>query len=161
MPVSLGGHIDGVDFSAAQARYERDLAERLDTSVPGEVTLTLLAEKPSARIARQYVRQTWPDLDDDTTTDVELIVSELVTNAVRHGAPEINLRLRRDPFAVDIAVLDHGEQMPPSSVTQADVTAEHGRGLFLIDNLASKWGVSPLDGEPGKAVWASVSSARS
>ena len=64
------------------------------------------------------------------------------------------LKLRRAPFAIDIAVLDHGPGEPAKQ--DADVTATSGRGLAIIDTLAMDWGCDALDGETGKIVWASV-----
>ena len=86
--------------------------------------------------------------------DVELIVSELVSNAVRHGRPAIVLRLRSDPFAVDIGVLDHG----PGCPEPRDPSDEEGsgRGLRIVEMLSSAWGVQQLDDQRGKLVWASV-----
>ena len=145
-----------MDFSAAEAHHERAGADDDVTPTQGEVKVTLPAELESSRLARTFVRQSWPDLDSNVLDDVALIVTELVSNAVKHGAPELQLRLRRDPFAVDVAVLDHGADMPPTEVRQADLAATSGRGLFMVDQLANRWGCEPLVGETGKAVWASL-----
>jgi anti-sigma regulatory factor (Ser/Thr protein kinase) len=81
-------------------------------------------------------------------------VSELVSNAVQHGEPEILLRMRMDPLAIDISVLDHGTGVPPENVAAPSTSATSGRGLSIVDRLASDWGVVPLEGGTGKTVWA-------
>lgn len=122
----------------------------------GTVALTLPADDASVRGARVFVQQHWSELEADTLDDVALIVAELVSNAVRHGRPEIILRMRRQPFGVDVSVLDHEPRMPPRDVRPADPTATSGRGLFMIDQLAQRWGVEPLADGSGKTVWAAV-----
>lgn len=116
--------------------------------------MSLPADAHAARLARAFVHERWAELDDDVLDDVLLIVSELVTNAVQHGRPEIVLRLRGEPFAIDVSVLDHGPDMPRPADGTPDVLAPSGRGLFIIDNLANRWGIEPLSGEVGKTVWA-------
>jgi len=112
----------------------------------------LPAEKTAPGIAREYVRERWPQLGEGVLDDVTLIVSELVSNAVQHGRPDIGLRIRVEPFAVDVSVLDHGSEVPPVEIAPPNETATSGRGLSIVDRLASDWGVEPLDG--GKTVWA-------
>ncbi len=123
----------------------------------GALEITLPAELSSVRTARRYVHERWTQLDGDTLGDVELIISELVANAVRHGRPDIVFRARLDPFAVDIAVFDQGEQLPPSRPVPAREDANSGRGLTIVDRLSSAWGVELHASAPGKTVWASVS----
>lgn len=123
----------------------------------GALEITLPADLSSVRTARRYVHERWTQLDQDTLGDVELIISELVANAVRHGRPDIVFRARLDPFAVDIAVLDHGERLPPTRPVPVSDRADSGRGLTIVDRLSRAWGVEPHRGRPGKTVWASVS----
>ena len=95
-------------------------------------------------------------LDDHAGTDtidrVELVVSELVTNAVRHGPGEtISLRLVAQPDGVITGeVVDQGDGH--AAIDGRDVTtdglddgelAESGRGLLIVDRLATAWGVEP------------------
>lgn len=150
------GHLREVEAAAPDANPHPVPLDDVDTSVDGQVGLRLPADLTSPKRARAYVREVWPDLHDDVLSDVELIVTELVSNAVKHGAPDIELRLRRQPFAVDVGVLDHGPGMPPAEVGPAELTADSGRGMFLVSNLASRWGVEPLADRVGKTVWASL-----
>ena len=89
---------------------------------------------------------------DEVVDDLVLIVSEMVTNAVRHGAPPVRLEVLADDRVVRIAVGDGDPGLPlPREV---DDDAEGGRGMVLVDLLAAEHGVRPQP--PGKTVWASV-----
>lgn len=123
----------------------------------GALEMTLPAQLTAVRTARRYVHERWTQLGEDTLGDVELIISELVANAVRHGRPDIVFRARLEPFAVDIAVLDQGEELPPSRPAAVSVESDSGRGLTIVDRLSSAWGVEPHATGPGKTVWASIS----
>ncbi len=125
----------------------------------GVVEVRLPSRPESSRLARAYVQQQWPDLSEVVLSDVELIATELVTNAVRHGAPVIRLRLRREPFAVDVAVLDGSTRLPPTRVAPVSVDSHGGRGLAIVDALAERWGVDVLPADAGKSVWATVCTA--
>lgn len=121
-------------------------------SNPVEVPLPADVRAPGE--ARGFVRERWPELGDDVLDDVTLIVSELVSNAVQHGQPDIVLRMLVEPFSIDVAVLDHNPQLPSLSVAVPIETATSGRGLSIVDRLASDWGVLPLGSGDGKHVWA-------
>jgi len=88
--------------------------------------------------------------------EAELVVSELVTNSVRHGgAPRgrrIATRFERVEGGVRIEVHDANELAPV--VREASADAEGGRGLALVDAItAGRWGVASREGV-GKMVWA-------
>ncbi len=81
--------------------------------------------------------------------DAELMLSEVVTNAVRHqsdGKIEITAVLRGS--ALRVSVTDDSREVP---VARSGTDAANGRGLFLIETLATRWGWAPL--ENGKVVW--------
>ena len=84
--------------------------------------------------------------------DLVLVVSELVTNAVRHAEPPVSLELQADEHRVTVAVAD-GSPGRPTPRRPAD-DAEGGRGLSMIDLLAAEMGVRPSP--PGKTVWAAL-----
>lgn len=90
----------------------------------------------------------------DLHDDAELIVAELVTNAVLHGAPPVALRVRATSGGVRIEVEDSGRQLPVRIEATGD--AMTGRGLALVSQLSSAWGVEPT-ATGGKVVWAEVS----
>ncbi|MEU1511047.1 SpoIIE family protein phosphatase [Streptomyces sp. NPDC005811] len=98
-----------------------------------------------ARATRQV--EAWGLADLATTS--ELIVSELVTNAVRYATPPIRLRLLRDT-RLTCEVSDASSTAP--RLRHARSLDEGGRGLFLVAQLAHRWG-SRYTGE-GKIIWA-------
>jgi anti-anti-sigma factor len=83
----------------------------------------------------------------------QLVASELVTNAVVHAGTEIDLTLRLIMPILHIAVRDTGPGRPKIA-GPIDESAESGRGLLLVDALASTWGTFFPDN--GKIVWAQV-----
>ncbi|MFD2350483.1 ATP-binding protein [Nonomuraea ferruginea] len=83
--------------------------------------------------------------------DAQLITSELVTNAMRHGGGAIDLRLLMDRTELACVVSDHSTAPPVTG--GADVFAEYGRGLRLVGALCRAWGwLTP--GGARKLVWA-------
>jgi anti-sigma regulatory factor (Ser/Thr protein kinase) len=99
--------------------------------------------------ARELARQalgTWGLAELAET--VELLVSELVTNAMRHGAGGIELRLIRTGSLL-CEVRDDGHELP--ALRHAKVTDEGGRGLQLVAALADRWGTQRTP--TGKVVW--------
>ncbi|WP_107440210.1 ATP-binding protein [Streptomyces sp. 142MFCol3.1] len=101
--------------------------------------------------ARLYMRE-WiimSTLDDETAFTNELIVSELVGNATRYGAPPLQLRLILDRM-LTCEVSDTSPSAP--HVTHARTIDESGRGLFIIASVAEQWGTRYTS--DGKIVWA-------
>ena len=91
-----------------------------------------------------------------TTTrshDRRLLTSELVTNALRYGNGNgIRLTVRQTPHALRVEVHDANPAAPRLS-QNLDGTAEQGRGLHIIDSLATRWGHTPSADPAGKTVW--------
>ncbi|WP_225847489.1 SpoIIE family protein phosphatase [Streptomyces sp. HPF1205] len=87
--------------------------------------------------------------------DLELITSELVTNALIHAGSDVDLRLRVHGDRVRLEVRDSDSDPPVptaySLTEEGSARAEHGRGLFLVDALARTWNTSPSG--RGKTVW--------
>lgn len=90
--------------------------------------------------------------DEELVDRVVLVASELVTNAVLHGGDAPRLVLRQTPGGIRLEVFDRCADLPAPRKAAADDL--HGRGLLLVDDMADGWGVEPLDGGAGKAVWA-------
>ena len=111
---------------------------------------------PCARLHARNVMYEWGVRSIADT--VELIVSELVTNAV-HAAngdqtvPYIRLRLRAGTDHVLVQVWDANPQLPQQQ--PRNLAAESGRGLEIVAMLSARWGAQP---QPfgGKIVWAMV-----
>jgi len=93
--------------------------------------------------------------------DALIVLSELVTNAVRHGVGRtIDLEIEVDDTVLHIAVTQHSEMPAPRAPlvpSSPDWTGESGRGLHLVEQLASRWGSDPQPGG-GLRVWADVTS---
>ncbi|CCK32469.1 magnesium or manganese-dependent protein phosphatase [Streptomyces davaonensis JCM 4913] len=85
---------------------------------------------------------------DELSFTTELVVSELVTNAVRYAGGPVGLRLIREDVLV-CEVTDPGNTQP--RLRQAGSTDEGGRGLFLVAQLTSRWGCRY--GQTGKTIW--------
>jgi hypothetical protein len=81
------------------------------------------------------------------------IVSELVANVVRHAATDAVLRLELRRQLLTVAVSDSDPALP---VRETGSPLESGRGLGIVDALASSWGASPTS-SGGKIVWATIS----
>jgi anti-sigma regulatory factor (Ser/Thr protein kinase) len=94
---------------------------------------------------------------EDAPDEVALVVSELVTNAVRYAEPPVELEIEVTDDAVLIAVNDGSPGRP--AAPEPSEAAEGGRGLLLVDLLADETGVRPQP--PGKTVWASLPRDRS
>ena len=89
---------------------------------------------------------------DELRADAELLVSELVTNAVLHSSGDVSLTLAVADGMLEVGVADPGPRLPPQrSPGGPPWTAEGGRGLRLVDRLSVEWGVVTLS--RGKQVW--------
>jgi anti-sigma regulatory factor (Ser/Thr protein kinase) len=109
----------------------------------------------AARDARQAVRSLLGSTHGDLAADAELVVSELVTNVVRHTENGGTVRARRTAEGVRVEVSDSDRRQPVLGGGRADTT-DGGRGLRVVDHVASAWGVEPLQ-PAGKTVWAEIS----
>ncbi|CAL9531559.1 non-specific serine/threonine protein kinase OS=Streptomyces griseomycini OX=66895 GN=FHS37_002310 PE=3 SV=1 [Streptomyces griseomycini] len=126
----------------------------------------LPARYEAVREARQFTRKTLGPWDlGDRFDDVCLVVSELVTNALRHALPADTPRLREQDPPVRLHLMRWTERLvcavrdpsDDSPVTRDpdDFAAESGRGLFLVDSFSDGWGWYPMAGAlSGKVVWA-------
>lgn len=101
-----------------------------------------------ARTAARRVLGRW-DADQDTVEAAELVVSELVTNAVRYGAPPVRLRLLHSDGTLTCEVHDTGTAAP--HLRHARTADEGGRGLFIVSQLATRWGTRHT--AAGKVLW--------
>jgi anti-sigma regulatory factor (Ser/Thr protein kinase) len=105
-------------------------------------------ETTSVREARAFVLDAAGDLPVDPQV-LELLVSELASNAVLHARSPFEVAVTNTPDVVRVAVRDESAAMP--EVQSPDQTATTGRGLRIVERLARAWGVDRLN--PGKAVW--------
>jgi anti-sigma regulatory factor (Ser/Thr protein kinase) len=110
------------------------------------VTFALVPEAPSQ--ARAAVDDELEALPPRIREDATLLVSELITNAVRHalggGRPEVELRIRSEPARIRVVVSDPGGGFEPAP--RLPTAAEgSGWGLYLVDRIADRWGVLSKD----------------
>jgi len=125
------------------------------------VTCELAPGHESVKASRNFTRATLRRWGMAEVSDAaELVVSELVTNALRHGLlsarrmPEehpIRLRLLRQTPYLMCLVTDPGSDVPVRR--DSDECAESGRGLQVVESCSLQWGWQPLD-DDGKVVWA-------
>ncbi|MEE6260691.1 ATP-binding protein [Plantactinospora sonchi] len=100
----------------------------------------------------------------DVTDDAQLVVSELVANAVEHAGTEIDVTVSHHRHRLRIAVADRHHGVPRIAATPTDDAggsappALRGRGLALVSRAVAGWGVLP--GSDGKVVWASLPTPR-
>jgi serine phosphatase RsbU (regulator of sigma subunit)/anti-sigma regulatory factor (Ser/Thr protein kinase) len=126
------------------------LAARFDGITPSDVAYWFLDPRAqTAGQARRLARRALARWDlEDLSDSVELLVSEVVTNAVRYAERPITLRLlRTDTLRCEVG--DDVPQLP--RLRQARATDEGGRGLYLVNRLARRWGATRLS--TGKVVW--------
>lgn len=119
--------------------------------VTAAASTTLPSDASAPRLARRFLRGArCPEHHSSVLDDAELLVSELVTNAVVHGAPPVTLAVECDTTSgMRVRVTDGSSRQPlPRSARPADVD---GRGMALVDLLSAAWGAEPT--ERGKEVW--------
>jgi PAS domain S-box-containing protein len=93
---------------------------------------------------------------DELAETARLLVSEVLTNAVRHGIGPINLRLRRSARELTVEIADRAAGLPHQRL--AEEADESGRGLQLVEALTVCWGTRPT--EEGKSVWFTLAIGR-
>ncbi|GGQ51940.1 ATP-binding protein [Streptomyces flaveolus] len=111
-------------------------------------------EPGAVRTARSLVRDRLRGWDLDSVGDITaLLVSELVTNALRHATGPIGVRLVLRPDGLDgVLLVEVSDPLPdPPRERAARPEDEGGRGLQLVASSARRWGTRP--GGTGKTVW--------
>jgi anti-sigma regulatory factor (Ser/Thr protein kinase) len=111
--------------------------------VPDEMHLQVAL--PRARFApgdaRRALRSVCADhVEEDLLVDAELLVSELVTNAIRHGRGEISLCARVDEDRLLVEVIDEGSGFE-HELRRREFEQVGGWGLDIVDDVSSRWGV--------------------
>ena len=121
-------------------------------SITPPARLNVRIDLASARLARDFLRQAKCDAHQARVLDrAELLTTELVTNAVRHGGPPIVVEVTCEGTAgMTVEVCDGSDEEPV--LKDAAPLDESGRGVLLVDLLSDEWGVDQRPGD-GKAVW--------
>jgi anti-sigma regulatory factor (Ser/Thr protein kinase) len=105
-------------------------------------SLDLPRDPAASSLARQAIRERLGDaLPAATVADVTLAVSELVANAVLHGAGGIELRIETDGVGVKGEVIDEGHGFERQVSEAGGLDGVGGRGLVIVGQVAEKWGV--------------------
>lgn len=116
-------------------------------------TTRLRAHASSARAARRFLREVLESWRcDEALEAVLLAANEVVTNAIIHAHSEVELVVRLRSRVIRIEVLDGAARLPAPRDGPDDSLG--GRGLKVLDAVASRWGVDTLPG--GKRVWFEV-----
>ena len=147
-------------MSCEQVLHNRSLT----TGDPAVMIHADLSPSPgAARQARALVASALSDsvgrlLTEDIVYDAQLVVSELVTNAVLHARTDLHLGITHDDHALIIAVTDGAP--PGGSSASGDGMrldpdlGESGRGMVIVATLADDFGWRPRTDMPGKIMWA-------
>ncbi|WP_037840716.1 ATP-binding protein [Streptomyces sp. NRRL WC-3549] len=134
------------------------------SAVAGSASCTLPPRYEAVGGARTFTRTTLTSWDlGERFDDVALVVSELVTNALRHALPadparqgldcSVRLHLMRWTSRLVCAVRDPSQESPVAG--EAADCAESGRGLFLVESFSDSWGWHPSPAPAGDAPGAS------
>lgn len=129
---------------------------------PKVATRTPGASAESVRVARDFTAGTlrrW-GVEDEQRDDIVVVVSELLTNALRYTVPCLGAVWPRWPVRLGLlqpgpwllcAVSDPSDEVPVP--TEPGCFGESGRGLHVVSSLCDEWGCTP-PGSKGKVVWA-------
>ncbi len=142
-----------VGYVVVHAYDGRDLQGVLAAvATPPGLPAALPAGPIAGRAARAVVRRVaGARVPVAVLADLELVASELASNAVLHGRPPYRLSVWRGDDRLHLEVADGGEGRPRP---RRAGDGEGGRGLVLVDRLSICWGVTPRGN--GKVVWADV-----
>ncbi len=143
---------DGPDDDVAILVARIDPPSR-EESLSREIVSDETAVAEARHLVTSYLRER--GMPAPLVADAALATSELVTNAVLHGRPPVELRLRIEAADVLIEVRDRATYQPRK--LRPDEEDEHGRGLQIVAALSARWGTRPT--EHGKAVWCVLSAA--
>lgn len=118
-----------------------------DRRVEDGMTLRLQGNPDAAAHARQALARLRSDIDSPLMETLRLLVTELVSNSVRHAQSDtVVLKILVGRSAVLTEVTDEGPGFDPASTPEPG-TDESGWGLFLVERLAHRWGVNQSDDE--------------
>jgi GAF domain-containing protein len=124
-----------------------------ERAVDRTVEFALGAEAEAVPHARAFVTSALNGSAPGLVDNAHLVVTELVTNALLHGAPPAMLRLVPEGDGIRVEVDDAGRSLPVQLARRND--AMTGRGLELVAAVSTRWGVEP-NSTGGKTVWAHV-----
>ena len=103
----------------------------------------------AAGVARRHLEHALVQLPPETVETARLLISELVTNAIAHGSGLVSMSADYDGQRVRVEVRDESARRPEAR--DASLLSDGGRGLHIVDALATEWGATPTG--RGKSVW--------
>jgi anti-sigma regulatory factor (Ser/Thr protein kinase) len=134
-----------------ESRGVQQEAQAAATRTGGSVVLPCSPD--SAAHARRHVTAVCQQsAQDQLCPAVQLVTTELVANAVRHARTGVRLSVRPTTTGMLVEVADDSPRMPERR--DPGLFDESGRGLWLVDAMAARWGVERES--PGKRVWAEL-----
>jgi anti-sigma regulatory factor (Ser/Thr protein kinase) len=140
---------DGASRLIARARAAAP-ANGAGSTGPTRLSLRLAADRRSARRVRRALGVFEDDMTPDEVAVTALVVTELVTNSVRHGESDcMYVELCMGEGLLHGSVIDHGEGFEPALPQEWPPNARGGLGLTIIERTAEQWGTT--DG--GRRVW--------
>ncbi|MEU7136272.1 ATP-binding protein [Streptomyces sp. NPDC046261] len=126
---------------------------------PPARAVSLPAAPPSVAAARRFSERLLAEWGlGELTADATLLLSELVTNAIVHvpeGAGDVELVISRTPDHLLAQVSDAGGCLPLCA--EAGPDSENGRGMWLVEQIADRWGHHASGTGTGKTVWFALS----
>jgi anti-sigma regulatory factor (Ser/Thr protein kinase) len=175
-PIHMGTSLatEGLDPVPVPAGQPDEEGQKIGMSAewPLQSRLELFASPSAVPIARSHTRQVLQEWGRRELAEAtELVVSEIVTNAVRASGgidepqgqattrrlPAIRMWLNANRQGILVQVWDGNRRMPQRQ--QPSLEAERGRGLLLVDALCETWGSFAPDGWRGKVVWGIIGNA--
>lgn len=141
----------------AQLSDDARLFHDYEAAEPGIVKRRLSPDVTAPARARRAAGELRSAVPNGRFDDVELMISELVTNAVRHGhhggGRSVLLVISVQPSRVRVSVSDDGDGFAPPAPEPSGDEDPHGRGLLIVDRLSDRWGVET---ETPTTVWFEV-----
>jgi anti-sigma regulatory factor (Ser/Thr protein kinase) len=108
----------------------------------------------SVTAARRFATDALRDVSPEVTATVELLVSELATNCIRHTDSAFDLTIIQAGREIRVEATDYDDVGKPT-MRSPEPTDPSGRGLRIVDALAAAWGVEHRSAQ-GKTVWFTV-----
>lgn len=147
---AMGRDEDHTDDIALLAVHLPAEAERAEAAPAQRAQVTVTGEPGSVANVRRFLTGVLDEWGLQSLVDTgALLVSEVVTNALLHARSAADVHISRTAKGIEVEVRDLDARVP--AVRVADGDEESGRGLYLLDALASAWGAEPSPS--GKRVW--------
>ncbi|MCP2352991.1 anti-sigma regulatory factor (Ser/Thr protein kinase) [Nonomuraea thailandensis] len=133
----------------ARVTVDVNRKQRVEYSQTSWLFEAALASVPAARHSVGAQARRWGFAEESTAA--ELLITEVVTNALGHTSEPIQVRMSNGNSVLRMEVEEHGSSAPLPPARLPGPEAESGRGLFLLEALSQEWGVDRT--ATGKIVW--------